>query len=40
MKTIEWAKISDDAKNLVKKMLTYDPADRISAREALNDKWL
>jgi calcium-dependent protein kinase len=36
----DWGKISYDAKNLIRKMLTFNPADRISAREALNDKWI
>jgi len=36
----DWAKISEDGKNLIRKMLTFNPADRISAREALNDKWI
>jgi len=36
----DWGKISTDAKNLIKKMLTFNPADRITARQALNDKWI
>jgi len=36
----DWGKISDDAKNLIRKMLTFNPADRINARQALNDKWI
>lgn len=36
----DWGKISYDAKNLIRKMLTFNPQDRISAREALNDKWI
>jgi len=35
----KWKKISDEAKFLVKKMLTYDYKDRISAEKALNDPW-
>ena len=31
----EWEDISDDAKDLVKKMLEYDPNKRISAADAL-----
>jgi len=36
----EWPKISQEAKSLIKKMLTYDPAARISSDEALNDPWV
>jgi calcium-dependent protein kinase len=36
----DWQKISDEAKNLIKKMLTYNPSFRISAQEALNDPWI
>jgi len=25
---------------MIKRMLTYDPADRASAEEALNDEWI
>ena len=35
----EWDSISDDAKNLIKKMLEYEPAKRISAMEALQHPW-
>jgi serine/threonine protein kinase len=31
----EWDEVSDDAKDLVRKLLTYDPAKRISAADAL-----
>ena len=34
-----WVTISQDAKSLISKMLKYDYSDRISAREALDDKW-
>lgn len=36
----DWSGISQDAKTLIKKMLTYNAKDRISALEALNDKWI
>lgn len=32
--------MSDDAKDLVKRLLTYDPAKRISAADALQHKWV
>ena len=34
-----WNKISDDAKNLVRKLLKVNPLKRISAKEALEDIW-
>ena len=34
-----WNKISDDAKNLVIKLLQVDPSQRLSAAEALEDEW-
>ena len=34
-----WATISDDAKGLIKQMLTYDYKERVTAREALQDPW-
>jgi len=36
----DWGKISPDAKTLIKKMLTFNPSERISARQALDDKWI
>lgn len=36
----DWDKISEDAKGLIKKMLTYDPKKRISAETALKDSWI
>ena len=35
-----WRSISDEAKDLVRKMLTYDPAERISAEAALAHPWI
>ena len=35
----EWDNVSDEAKNLVKKMIEKDPSKRISALEALKDDW-
>ena len=35
----EWAGVSNDAKELIKKMLTVDPKKRVSALEAMSDKW-
>lgn len=31
----EWDEVSEEAKDLVKKLLTFDPAKRISAADAL-----
>jgi calcium-dependent protein kinase len=36
----DWSKISEEAKNLIRKMLTRDPAKRVSAKEALADPWV
>jgi len=35
-----WDNISDEAKDLVKKMLELDQNDRLTAREALQHPWL
>lgn len=35
-----WDLVSDDAKDLVKLLLTTDPDERISAAEALHHPWL
>jgi calcium-dependent protein kinase len=35
-----WQSISLEAKQLINKMLTYEPKDRTTALEALNDKWI
>ena len=34
-----WANISDDAKQLITNLLTYNPKNRIKADQALKDKW-
>lgn len=36
----EWGKISLEAKELISKMLSYNPGLRMSAVEALNDPWI
>ncbi len=36
----ELSKVSKDAKDLLKRMLTYDQEDRISADEALRHPWI
>lgn len=36
----DWSRISPEAKSLISRMLTYDPAKRISAADALNDEWI
>lgn len=36
----DWDDISNGAKNLIKKLLTYDPTERISAEESLKDEWI
>ncbi|CAG9324084.1 CDPK1_39 [Blepharisma stoltei] len=36
----EWKNVSQEAKSLITKMLTKDPAKRPSAEEVLQDKWL
>jgi serine/threonine protein kinase len=35
-----WGHVSDDAKNLIRRMLTVDPDARISAHEALESAWI
>jgi serine/threonine protein kinase len=32
--------VSEDAKNLIRKMLNVDPVERISAKDAYNDPWI
>jgi calcium-dependent protein kinase len=36
----DWDKVSEEAKMLIKKMLTLDPTKRLSAHEAMNDPWV
>ena len=36
----DWEDISNSAKNLIKKLLTYDHTLRISAEDALKDEWI
>ena len=36
----DWDHISEDAKSLIKRMLTYKFADRPSAQTCLNDPWI
>src|SRR5687768_3504020 len=35
-----WNQVSDEAKDLILKMLTVDPNARITAKEALNHPWV
>lgn len=35
-----WGKISQDAKDLIRSLLTVNPAKRVSAEVALKDKWI
>lgn len=39
MKDKIWKDISNDAKVLIKSMLTYEPGQRPSARDTLQHKW-
>lgn len=36
----EWKNISREAIDFIKKMLTYDPNNRITAEEALHHPWI
>jgi calcium/calmodulin-dependent protein kinase I len=35
-----WGNVSKDAKDLIASLLTVDPAKRLSAKEALQHKWM
>lgn len=35
-----WSHVSDDAKNLITRMLTVDPVKRITAETALRNRWI
>ncbi len=37
---VEWKHISADAIDLVKRLLTYEPKDRITADDALQHNWI
>lgn len=39
MEESEWSHISSGGKDLIKRMLTYNPDERISAEEALKHEW-
>ena len=36
----EWSNVSKEARNLVEKMLKYDPKQRFSAKECLLSDWI
>lgn len=36
----DWTNVSSEAKSLVKRMLEYEPVRRLSAQEALGNKWI
>lgn len=40
LQTAPWPSISDAAKDLIKKMLTWDPKKRITAAQALEHPWM
>mmetsp|Transcript_41658 Transcript_41658/g.97979 ORF Transcript_41658/g.97979 Transcript_41658/m.97979 type:complete len:553 (+) Transcript_41658:8-1666(+) len=40
MKSLAWSRVSPLAKDLVEKLLTYDPKARVSAHDALTHPWL
>ena len=34
-----WFFVSDDVKDLIRQLLTYEPSDRVSAQTALKHPW-
>lgn len=36
---VEWNGVSDEAKKCIKRMMEFDPTQRYSAQQALNDPW-
>lgn len=36
----DWKNVSDDAKDLIRKMLSFNPKERFSAEQALNHVWI
>ena len=36
----EWKNVSREAKVMIKKMLTFNPEERVSAQQALDDEWI
>jgi len=36
----EWKRVSPEAKGLIKKMMAYNPEERITCENALNDPWI
>lgn len=35
-----WGNVSDEAKSFINRLLVVDPAERMTAREALNHRWI
>ena len=36
----EWDEVSEEAKDLVRRLLTFDPSKRISASDAIQHPWI